>query len=135
MKFGASKACSLCTIFTILLTLWNSEPKKLLKIKLFGFSSDFDETWWSCSIHMYYKFTKFHQIRMKNKKVLFIDRLTEVSSIKVPLRLGEFGLRIKKSEKSFSQDLLNPFLGLIPVRYPDPSLVSSPYSLTSHPTL
>ena len=39
----------------------------------------------------YYNFTKFHQIRMKNKKVLFIDRLTEVSSIKVPLRLGEFG--------------------------------------------
>ena len=42
--------------------------------------------------HVYHNFTKFHQIRMKNKKGLFIDRLTEVLSVKVPLRLGEFGL-------------------------------------------
>ena len=37
-------------------------------------------------IHVYYNnnFTKFHQNRMKNKNVLIIDLLTEVSSIKVP---------------------------------------------------
>ncbi len=29
--------------------------------------------------------TKFHQNQMKNKKVLIIDYLTEVSSVKVPL--------------------------------------------------
>ena len=42
---------ALCTIFTILLTLWNSEQKNVLLIKLFCFSSDFDETWWNCSTH------------------------------------------------------------------------------------
>ena len=42
---------ALCTIFTILLTLWNSEHKNGLLIKLFCFSSDFDETWWNCSTH------------------------------------------------------------------------------------
>ena len=36
-------------IFTILLTLWNSEQKNWLLIKHFSFLSDFDETWWSCS--------------------------------------------------------------------------------------
>ena len=41
---------ALCTIFT-LLTLWNSEEKNGLLIKLFCFSSDFDETWWNCSTH------------------------------------------------------------------------------------
>ena len=33
----------------------------------------------------YYNFTKFHQNRMKIKKVLIIDSLMEVSSIKVPV--------------------------------------------------
>ena len=36
---------ALCTIFIILLTLSNSEQKNGLLIKLFCFSSDFDETW------------------------------------------------------------------------------------------
>ena len=31
--------------------------------------------------HVYYNFTKFHQNRMKNKKVLFIAHLTDMSSI------------------------------------------------------
>ena len=35
--------CALCTIFTILLTLWNSDQKNGLLIKLFCFSSDIDE--------------------------------------------------------------------------------------------
>ena len=35
----------LCKNFTILLTLLNSEQKNMLLIKLFCFSSDFDETW------------------------------------------------------------------------------------------
>ena len=50
---------ALCTIFTILLTLWNSEEKNGLLIKLFCFSSDFDETWWSCS---YPCVLQFHQV-------------------------------------------------------------------------
>ena len=41
-------AMALCTIFTILQTLWNSEQKKGLLIELFYFSFDFDETWWNC---------------------------------------------------------------------------------------
>ena len=39
----------LYTIFTFLLTLWNSEKKNGLFKKLFCFSTDFDETWWNCS--------------------------------------------------------------------------------------
>ena len=49
---------TLCTIFTILLTLWNSEQKNGLLLKLFCFSSDFDETWWSCVL-------QFHQVSSK----------------------------------------------------------------------
>ena len=40
-----NQMCLLCMIFTILLTLGNSELKRGLLIKLFCFSSDFDETW------------------------------------------------------------------------------------------
>ena len=40
---------TLYTIFTILLTLWNSEQKNALLKFFFCFSSDFDETWWNCS--------------------------------------------------------------------------------------
>ena len=50
---------ALCTIFTILLTLWNSEQKNGLLIKLFCFSSDFDDTWWNCSTHWV---LKLHQV-------------------------------------------------------------------------
>ena len=42
----------LCTIFTILLTLWNSEQKNRPLKKLFCFSSNFDETWWNCSTQL-----------------------------------------------------------------------------------
>ena len=42
---------ALCTIFTILLTIWNSEQKNGQLIKLFCFSSEFDETWRNCSTH------------------------------------------------------------------------------------
>ena len=45
------KTLALCMIFMILLTLWNYEQKNMLLIKLFCFSSDFDETWWNCSTH------------------------------------------------------------------------------------
>ena len=44
---------SLCTIITILLTLWNSEQKNGLLIKLFCFASDFD---------------KFHKVSSKSDK-------------------------------------------------------------------
>ena len=40
-----AKVSALCTIFTFLLTLCNSDQKNGLLIKLFCFSSDFDETW------------------------------------------------------------------------------------------
>ena len=56
---------ALCTIFTILLTLWNSEQKNGLLIKLFCFSSDFDETWWSCS---YPCVLQFHQALSKSNE-------------------------------------------------------------------
>ena len=63
---------TLCTIFTILLTLWNSEQKNGLLIKLFCFSSDFDETWWSCS---YPCVLQFHQVSSKSdeKQKSFIN--------------------------------------------------------------
>ena len=54
---------ALCTTFTILLTLWNSEQKNGLLIKLFCFSSDFDETRWSCS---YPCVLQFHQVSSKS---------------------------------------------------------------------
>ena len=45
---------------------------------------------------MYYNFTKFNENWMKNKKVLLIARLADVSSDKIRLRsckgAGEFGL-------------------------------------------
>ena len=65
---------ALCTIFTILLTLWNSEQKNGLLIKLFCFSSDFDETWWSCS---YPCVLQFHQVSSKSdeKQKSFINSL------------------------------------------------------------
>ena len=74
----------LCTIFTILLTLWNSEQKNGLLKKLFCFSSDFDKTRWGCSIHGYYNFTKFHQNRMKNKKVFLIAHFWPISALYGP---------------------------------------------------
>ena len=48
-------------------------------------------------VHMdNYNFTKCQQNQMKDKKVLLIANLTDVSSVKVPLRsckgAGEFGL-------------------------------------------
>ena len=54
---------ALCTIFTILLALWNSEQKNGLSVKLFCFSSDFDETWWSCS---YPGVLQFHKVSSKS---------------------------------------------------------------------
>ena len=42
---------ALCTILTILRTLWNSEQINGLLIKLFCFLSNFDETGWNCSTH------------------------------------------------------------------------------------
>ena len=38
--------------------------------KTFCFSSDFDETWWNCSTHCIYNFTKVHQNQMKAKVLL-----------------------------------------------------------------
>ena len=54
---------ALCTIFTIILILWNSEQKNGLLIKLFCFSSDFVETWWSCSTHCV---LQFHTVSSKS---------------------------------------------------------------------
>ena len=51
LNIGNETHDALCTIFMIQLTLWNSERKNGLLIKLFYFSSDFDETWRNCSKH------------------------------------------------------------------------------------
>ena len=63
---------ALCTIFMIVLTLWNSEQKNGLLINFFVFHPilmKLDEI----VLHMgNYHFTKFHQNQMKNKKVLLI---------------------------------------------------------------
>ena len=92
---------ALCTIFTILLTLWNSEQKNGLLIKLSCFSSDFDETWWSCS----YNFTKFYQNHVKNKKVLLIARFSD-QNFKVSVESWKSyivpPLRAKKADCPFS---------------------------------
>ena len=54
------------------LTLWNSEQKNVLLIKLNCFSFDFDETWWSCS---YPHVLQFHQVSSKldEKEKRFIN--------------------------------------------------------------
>ena len=63
---------ALCTIFTILLTLWNSEQKNGQLIKLFCFSFNFHETWWS---HSYPCVLQFHQVSSKSdvKQKCFIN--------------------------------------------------------------
>ena len=43
-----------------------------LLIKIFCFSSNFDETLWDCSTHGYYNLTKFCQNQMRNKIFLLI---------------------------------------------------------------
>ena len=54
-------------------------------------------------IHVYYNFTKFHQNRMKNKKVFIIDHLMEVSVGSNLVRFGgSFGfLRFGRVEVRF----------------------------------
>ena len=61
-----------CTIFTILLSLWNFEQNTRLLIKLFCFSFDFDETWWHCS---YPCVLQLHQVSSKSdeKQKSFIN--------------------------------------------------------------
>ena len=65
IQFICDQSISLCTIFTILLTLWNSEQKNGLLIKKFCFSSDFDETWGNCSTHGY---LQLHQVWSKSEE-------------------------------------------------------------------
>ena len=68
------KMSTLCTIFTILLTLWNLEQKNGPLIKLFCFSSDFDETCWSCSYPWPFVL-QFHQVssRSDEKQKSFVN--------------------------------------------------------------
>ena len=65
VDFNSFEANTLYMIITILLelALWNSEQKNGLLIKLFLFSSDFDETWWSCSV------LQFHQALSKSDEI------------------------------------------------------------------
>ena len=63
---GFQNPVPLCTIFTILLTLWNSEQKNWLLIKLFCVSFDFDETWWSFS---YPYVLQFHQVSSNSDEI------------------------------------------------------------------
>ena len=55
-------------------TKWIKKTKNGFLINLICCSTDFDETCWSCSTHEYYNFTKFHQNRIKHKKVLSMAR-------------------------------------------------------------
>ena len=73
---------ALCTIFTILLTLWNSEQKNGLLVKLFVFHLILMKLG-EIVVHMdNYNFTRFHQNQMKNKKVLLIAHFS-VQNFKV----------------------------------------------------
>ena len=72
----SDECTALCTIFTILLTLWNSEQKNELLINLFNFHLILMKLGEVVVIHVYYNFTRFHQNRMKNKKVLLIARFS-----------------------------------------------------------
>ena len=75
-----------CTIFTILLTLWNSEQKNGLLIKLSVFHPILMKLG-EIVIHMgNYNFTKFYQNQMKNKKVLLIVHFS-VQNFKVSVEL------------------------------------------------
>ena len=69
-------------IFMILLTLWNSEQKNGLLMKLFCFSSDFDETWWNSSTHWV---LQLHQVSSKSdeKQKSFIIARFSVQNFKV----------------------------------------------------
>ena len=85
-RVSKNRVSGQCTIFTILLTLWNSEQKNGLLIKLFCFSSDCDETWWSCS---YPCVLQLHQVSSKSDerpKSLLIARFF-VQNFKVSVEL------------------------------------------------
>ena len=92
---------ALCRIFTVLLSLWNSEQKNGLIIKLFCFSSDFDETWWNCRTHGY---LKLHQVSSKSddKQKSFIDSLffcSEFQSIGRIVKIIHSGIEVAFSYK------------------------------------
>ena len=73
----------LCTIFTIQLTLCNSEQKNGLLINFFYvFHLILMKLGEVVVTHVFYNFTKFHQNRMKNKKVFLIAHFS-VQNFKV----------------------------------------------------
>ena len=69
---GLGPPVALCTILTILLTLWNCEQKNGLLIKLFYFSSDMKLGEIVEHMGTKYNSTKFHQNQMKNQKNLLL---------------------------------------------------------------
>ena len=78
---------ALCTIFTILLTLWNYEQKNRLLIKLFFVFHRILIKLVEIVVHMdNYNFTRFHQNQMKNKKVWLIACFS-VQNFKVSVKL------------------------------------------------
>ena len=92
-QFG-SGLMALCTIFTILLTLWNSEQKNGLLIKLLYFHLILMKLGEVVVIHAYYNFNKFHQNRLK---VLLIARFS-VRNLKVSVELWKsYPLRLPPS--------------------------------------
>ena len=78
------------------LKFWTEKPA-IIKTFLF-----FIQFWWNL-VKLYYKFIKFHQNRMKNKKVLIIDCLTEVSYPLLRTRTDLLGLSIDLSLLCFEQ--------------------------------
>ena len=99
---GVRRRLALCTIFTILLTHWNSEQKNRLLIKLFFIFHLILMKLGEIVVHMdNYNFTKFHQNQMKNKKVLLIARFS-VQNFKVSVELWKSYIVEKSSWKVFS---------------------------------
>ena len=99
-----NQAAALCMIFTILLTLWNSEQKNGVLINIFFcFSCDFDETWWwSCS---YSCVLQFHQVSSKSdeKQKRFINCLFFCSEFQSVSRI----VKIVHSAEDYKNWILN----------------------------
>ena len=73
---------ALCTIFTILWTLWNSEQKNRLLIKLFCFHPILMKLGEVLVTHVYYNFSKFFLKKWMKTKI-FINTHFSVQNFKV----------------------------------------------------
>ena len=79
--------------------------KWVINKTFFCFSFDFGETWWNCSTHGY-KFTKFHQNQMKNKKVL-VTACFSVQNFKVSVELWKSYIVHTHKRRACNKDKYN----------------------------